>query len=83
MYLCRKNADDHYRQNAKRMHEKYSVGHSDCGLFAIAYATGILHGYNPGSYNFDQNLMHTHLLQCFELKTFPMIMLENNPLNVP
>ena len=63
MYLCRKKADDHYSQNGKRMHEKYSVGNSDCGLYAIAYATRILHGYI-----YNQNLMHTHSLQCFELR---------------
>ena len=41
------------------------VGSVDCGLFAIAFASIIAHGDDPGCYTFDQNLMRDHLHQCF------------------
>ena len=41
-------------------------GSSDCGLFAIAYATAIVLGYSPGAFLFDQDKMRAHLYNCFE-----------------
>ena len=51
-------------------------GQADCGLFAIAFATALLNGLHPGVYYFDQSLMRSHLLNCFErgeIETFPTI----------
>ena len=50
-------------------------GEADCGLFAIAFATALSLGLHPGAYIFDQSLMRSHLLKCFEsgeLSMFPV-----------
>jgi len=44
-------------------------GDIDCGLFNIAIATSLLHGMTPVQYN--QSLLHHHLVQCLEVKCFP------------
>ena len=41
-------------------------GESDCGIFAIAFATALIHGHHPGKYIFQQSLMHKNLLTCPE-----------------
>ena len=41
-------------------------GYSDCGLFAIAFATDIAHGNNPEKIDYHQQKMRTHLLECFK-----------------
>ena len=41
-------------------------GGSDCGLFAIANATALCCGENPGKYMYEQQLMREHLCKCFE-----------------
>ena len=49
-------------------------GISDCGLFAIAFATLIAHGEDPGSREYCQGRMRSHLTQCFldkKLVLFP------------
>ena len=49
-------------------------GISDCGLFAIAFATSIAHGEDPGSREYCQGRMSSHLTQCFldkKLVLFP------------
>ena len=38
---------------------------SDCGLFAIAFATSLVFGYDPQDINFDTTRMHAHLVACF------------------
>ena len=48
------------------------AGTTDCGVFAIATATSLLHGMNPSEYT--QSLIRSHLIQCFEtldLTPFP------------
>ena len=50
-------------------------GQADCGIFAIAFATALSYGLHPGSYIFDQKLMRSHLLKCFQngkLSMFPI-----------
>ena len=50
-------------------------GTYDCGLFAVAFATALAFGYNPGQYFFDQPSMRsifgivygTKICQCFLL----------------
>ena len=49
-------------------------GESDCGLFAVAVATSLLNGEDPGSKSYDQSVMRGHLAVCFhceELAVFP------------
>lgn len=38
----------------------------DCGLFAIAVATDIIHGRNPGKSRWSTPDMRPHLIQCLE-----------------
>ena len=50
------------------------VGGSDCGLFAVAFATALCSGIDPFTCSFKQTEMRSHLLTCFEshqLSTFP------------
>ena len=45
------------------------TGASDCGLFAIAYATTLVFKGNPSQMKYNQKLMCKHLLNCFIVKT--------------
>ena len=50
------------------------IGGSDCGLFAIATATLLANGGNPGLVTYNQSLLRNHLVKCFEdcfLTLFP------------
>ena len=50
------------------------LGGKDCGLYAIATATLLASGENPGSVTYNQQAMREHLIQCFEtfkLTPFP------------
>lgn len=49
-------------------------GESDSGLFAVAVATSLLSGEDPGSKSYDQSVMRSPLAVCFhceELAVFP------------
>ena len=49
---------------------------SDCGVFAIAFATCPVHGIKPEDVDFDITKMRPHLLSCFKNKNmslFPTI----------
>ena len=51
-------------------------GGSDCGLFAIAFATALVDGKKPGKFLFQQGGMRAHLCKCLELgkmTPFPII----------
>ena len=48
---------------------KKQSGHCDCGIFAIAFATAIVYGRNPGQYTFKQSAMRDHLLRPFHNTT--------------
>lgn len=39
---------------------------SDCGLFAIAFATELVHGCDPALCQFDVADLRQHLFQCLE-----------------
>ena len=41
-------------------------GHSDCGVFAIAFATSLCAGHSPAKTTYIQHLLQPHLLQCLE-----------------
>ena len=43
-----------------------------CGLFAIANATALVHGYEPGKFFFDQLAMRQHLKKCFESRSISL-----------
>ena len=52
------------------------VGGSDCGLFAIAFATAIVNGIPPGKYVLDQAKMRQHLYESLlseNLQMFPKL----------
>ena len=51
--------------------QKQSGGY-DCGVFAIAFATALAHGFNPGKYLFNQHVMWKHLLKCIEMANITM-----------
>ena len=40
------------------------TNYSDCGLYAIAFATSICNGENPTKLQYDQYLMRGHLISC-------------------
>ena len=49
-------------------------GTSDCGLFAVAFATALANGIQPERLEFEQDRMRKHLYRCFNqdaLSMFP------------
>ena len=59
----------------RHMDVQMQSGGYDCGLFAIAFATALVHGEQPGRFLFDQDKMRHHLLKCLqegELTPFPV-----------
>ena len=49
---------------------------SDCGVFAIAFATCLVYGLNPLQVCFNIPMMRPHLLNCFKacaMQLFPTI----------
>ena len=40
-------------------------GSSDCGLFALAFATSLCYQENPVEINYTQHKLRSHLLDCF------------------
>ena len=51
----------------------------DCGVFAVAYATSILHGQNPEDLNYDTCSLRQHLLTCISSGIFKPFPLSNLP----
>ena len=47
---------------------QWQSGVSDCGLFAIAFATSICFGRDPTTAAFTQRDMRSHLLSCIKAK---------------
>ena len=45
---------------------------SDCGIYAIAFATALCLGQSPGLLQFDESRMISHLAKCLEQGTFTM-----------
>ena len=52
------------------MHKQ--TGGADCGIFAIASATALCMGLQPGKYILDQGLIRRHLLHCLENMNFSL-----------
>ena len=44
-------------------------GCDDCGLFAIAFATSLARGEQPGSFFYEQKAMRKHLIESLEKQT--------------
>ena len=42
-----------------------AAGTKDCGVYAIAFASAIAFGKNPGMQNLKQDEMRAHLVVCF------------------
>ena len=49
---------------------QFQNGTSDCGLFALAFASVIAKGDDPSKYTFDQSAMRRHILSCIINKKF-------------
>jgi hypothetical protein len=53
---------------------QYQIGASDCGLFALAFATSLCSGQDPATLRYEQKSLRQHLLQCItrqKMSTFP------------
>ena len=48
----------------KMMNVQKQNGGCDCGLFAIAFATALANGIQPGHCFFNQDAMRRHLYKC-------------------
>ena len=59
-------ATNHSAIELKYMDVQMQSGGYDCGLFAIAFATALTYGSQPGLFLFDQEKMRRHLRKCFE-----------------
>ena len=46
------------------------VGSSDCGAFALAFASAIAKGDDPSQYTYDQMQMRDHLHRCLSRGNF-------------
>ena len=43
-----------------------SLKFSDCGIFALANATALVHEENPSTFLYNQKEMRDHLFHCLE-----------------
>ena len=53
---------------------QYQIGASDCGLFALAFATSLCSGQDPATLRYEHKCVRQHLLQCItrqKMSTFP------------
>ena len=48
-------------------------GGTDCGVFAVAFATSLALGKAPGQFHFDQQRMRQHLFNCLESRKIVII----------
>ena len=51
---------------------QWQSGGSDCGIFAVAFATSICNGIDPVTVTFTQSRMRSHLVLCIEKKFLSM-----------
>ena len=50
-----------------RFHKTQSqIGSSDCGVFAIAFATDLAFGLKPASHHYEQDKLRPHFLECLK-----------------
>lgn len=65
---------DDFSPQIKMSQCRKQKGSKDCGVYAIAFATAIAFGQNPGRQNFKQEEMRAHLVNCFnknQISVFP------------
>ena len=65
-------ATDHDEITLRHMNVQMQSGTYYCGLFAIAFATALIHGEHPGKFLFNQDSMRQHLMKCLELGEMTM-----------
>ena len=56
--------------------DQQQLNGTDCGVFAVAFSTSLVYGFDPQDYTFDIPNMRPHLCQCLrmgELTMFPTI----------
>jgi len=68
---------DCLRQNNRSLRTKYrshtwSPPAADCGLFAIAFATALAYGEQPGHCPFNQNKVRQHQLKSLQMTPLPL-----------
>eukprot|EP00731_Ephydatia_muelleri_P003172 Em0001g3172a len=51
-------------------------GCDDCGLFAIAFATSLARGEQPGSFFYQQKAMRKHLVDCLEKQNITAFLIQ-------
>ncbi len=61
-----------YKCRAKQVHFDYinvdrQTNGSDCGLYALAYATELVHSGDPSLFVFDSSNLRDHILNCLRL----------------
>ena len=56
----------------KHMDVQMQSGTYDCGLFAIAFATALVHNEHPGKFLFNQDSLRQHLMKCLQLGEMTM-----------
>ena len=56
----------------KHMDVQMQSGTYDCGLFAITFATTLVHNEHPGKFLFNQDSMRQHPMKCLELGEMTM-----------
>ena len=49
----------------KLMPVQHQTNGHDCGVFALALATGFTEGIDPSERYYDKKALRNHLLQCF------------------
>ena len=54
----------------KVAHSQKQKGGSDCGVYAIAFATAVAHGINPSKLKLKQENMRAHLVHCLNEEQF-------------
>ena len=57
-------SDDDIQIDVAKVHQQ--TNGTDCGVFAIAFATHLAHGMDPSGVVFDVPEMRGHLIQCLE-----------------
>ena len=59
----------------KLAHSQKQSDSSDCGVYAIAFATAVVNGLNPSRLRFKQEVMRSHLVNYFikkHISPFPL-----------
>ena len=59
---------------------QYQKGCTDCGVFAVAFATDLAHGCNPSEHQYNQDELRSHFHKCLrEVKMTPFPSTQQTP----